>query len=668
MARENRSDRGAMLALASLLVVFSLMVAVATPAGAYYYDSDGDGLPDFYEIKHGIHGEVTDEGNDWDGDGLLDTQEDVNRNGIVDVGETDPANWDTDGDGISDGIEGLVDSTQDQDTLINALDLDSDGDFIPDAVEDANGNGVWEPQSPFFETNALDADSDDDLLIDGWESMWGTDPLDPNSDDDGWTDYEEVILYGSNPNDDDTDGDGRVDGIGNEDETDADDDGAINAVDFDSDNDGLTDSQEDFNENGVWDWTEVGGRPIEGETDPTNYDTDGDGFSDGYEVYEALSDPLNGEDSDGDGWWDGEEIAVYKTDPYNVDTDGDGRWDSHGNEGAQDSDGDGLINALDLDSDNDGIDDMYEDVDGDGVADAGETSPVLTDTDGDGIDDNHEYNIYGTSPIDAADPYDGDSIAPGLEIYTYKTNFDMNDTDGDGVVEGTTGGTDAVNSNLDQFRPKPFGDSSINALDIDADGDGLLDGDEASYGTSMTDWDSDDDLVLDGAEVHIWGTDPANDDTDGDGLEDGEEIALGTDPLDVNTDGDYVNDGVEVNSWGSNPLDPDTDGDGIMDGETITGHYIDAAGATQQWTFVEDNSDIELGGDGLPNWEDVDADWREAQLPAVGGEYQTLHDRTEMAYEDYVSAKNARDGKPVPGWSAQPGQPRHGRRRLPRRG
>ncbi|MFH1690327.1 MAG: T9SS type A sorting domain-containing protein [Candidatus Eisenbacteria bacterium] len=641
MARENRSDRGAMLALASLLVVFSLMVAVATPAGAYYYDSDGDGLPDFYEIKHGIHGDVTDEGNDWDGDGLLDTQEDVNLNGIVDVGETDPANWDTDGDGISDGIEGLVDSAQDQDTLINALDLDSDGDFIPDGDEDVDGDGVQD----VGETNALDADSDDDLLIDGWEAMWGTDPLDPNSDDDGWTDYEEVILYGTNPNDDDTDGDGRIDGIGNEDETDADGDGAINAADFDSDNDGLTDGQEDFNENGVWDWTEVGGRPIEGETDPTLYDTDGDGFSDGYEVYERSSDPLNGTDNDGDGWFNGEEIALYKTDPDNVDTDGDGRWDSHGNEGAQDSDGDGLINALDLDSDNDGIDDMYEDVDGDGVVDATETDPTNVDTDGDGLNDNHEYNIYGTSPIDAADPYDGDSIAPGLEMYTYKTNFDMNDTDGDGVVEGTTGGTDAVNSNLDQFRPKPFGDSSINALDIDADGDGLLDGDEASYGTSMTDWDSDDDLVLDGAEVHIWGTDPADDDTDGDGLEDGEEISLGTDPLNVNTDGDYVNDGVEVNSWGSNPLDPDTDGDGIMDGETLTGTYLAADGVTvMNWSFTEDDSDLELGGggDGRSNVLDTDSDWRESQLPT--GFYQYFHDRTELAYADYISAKNAREG------------------------
>ncbi len=635
MARENRSDRGAMLALASLLFVFSLTVAVATPAGAYFYDSDGDGLPDFYEVKHGMHGDVTDEGSDWDGDGLLDTEEDVNGNGIVDVGETDPANWDTDGDGISDGLDGLYDSDEDQDTLINALDLDSDGDFIPDGVEDANHNGVWDEH--LGETNWLAADTDGDGLIDGWEAMWGTDPLDPNSDGDGWNDYEEVILYGTNPNDPDTDGDGRIDGIGNELAIDSDFDGAINAADFDSDNDGLTDGQEDFNENGVVD---------AGETDPTLYDTDGDGFSDGYEVYHAASDPLNGVDSDGDGWFDGEEIAIYKTDPYNVDTDGDGRWDGHGNDGAQDSDGDGLINALDLDSDNDGIDDADEDVNGNGLVDAGETDPTNVDTDGDGLEDNAEYMIYGSSPIDANDPFDNDGLSPGDEIYIYKTNFDMDDTDGDGIAEGLTGDVDLVGNNFDQFRPKPFGDSSTNALDIDSDGDGILDGDEASYGTGIRDWDSDDDGLLDGEEVYIWLTDPANADTDGDGLEDGAEVnTYWTDPLNANTDGDFVDDGVEVNSWGSNPLDPDTDGDGIMDGETLTGTYLAADGVTvMDWTFTEDDSDLELGGggDGLPNVLDTDSDWRESQLPT--GMYQFFHDRTELAYADYVSAKNTREG------------------------
>ncbi len=640
MARENRSDRSAFVALTSLFVVFSLMLVGAVPACAYYYDTDGDGLPDFYEIKHGLHGGVTHERADWDYDGLTDVEEDVNGNGIVDVGETDPYNWDTDGDGISDGTEGLVDSTEDEDTLINALDLDSDGDGLFDGVEDANGNGVHEPGIPFYETDWLDADTDDDGLIDGLEDMYGCDPLDENTDDDGWNDFEEV-TYGTDPTDDDTDGDGRIDGIGNEDETDADGDGQINAVDFDSDNDGLTDGQEDFDEDGV-----VG----TGETDPELYDTEGDGFSDGYEIYEALTDPLTGEDADGDGWYDGEELAIYKTDPADTDTDGDGISDTIENPQAnpgRDTDGDDLIDALDLDSDNDGIDDEYEDVDGDGVVDAGETDPYDTDTDGDGIDDNAELQIYGSDPTDASDPYDTDGILAGDELYTYKTNFDKDDTDGDGLVEGTSSSSDRVNANTDASQSLPFKDAMVNALDRDADGDGIWDGDEDTYGTNDQNWDSDGDDLDDGAEVYIWFTDPTDSDSDDDGLTDGMEVnTYRTDPNDPNTDGDYADDGVEVDDWGSNPLDPDTDGDGILDGETITGTYIAADGFTVvDWSFIEDDTDTELGGDGLPNVLDPDSDWREAQLPVPGDGYLFFHDRTEIAYAGYVAAKNMQGGR-----------------------
>ncbi len=650
MARDNRGDRGAMLVFASLLVVFALVIW-AVPVGAYYYDRDGDGLEDFFESKHGIHGTVNDEGADWDGDGLTDLEEDANGNGIVDIGETDPYNYDTDGDGISDGIEGLEDSPEDADTLINALDWDSDGDFIPDTVEeqiqpgDTERDGVYEGVGS-NETNWLAADTDGEGLIDGWEAMWGADPQIPNTDDDGWTDWEEV-QYGTDPNDDDTDNDGRFDGVGNEDEDDADGDGQINAVDFDSDNDGLIDGDEDMNEDGVVDG---------GETDPELYDTDSDGYSDGYEIYEALTDPLDGGvDADGDGWMDGEETVIYKTDPNDADTDGDNITDTienPQNDPGLDTDGDDLIDALDLDSDNDGIDDSEE------VASGGDgyvTDPLLVDTDGDGLPDGAEVFIFGTDPTDANDPSDGDGIEPGDEIYSYDTNFDMSDTDEDGVDEGTSGQTDRVNLNSDGIRSRPYDDSSVNALDADADGDGIWDGDEAGYGTNFTVWDTDGDGLDDGEEVYIWGTDPTDPDHDDDGLEDGDEVALGTDPLDANTDDDFVDDGVEVNSWGSDPLDPDTDGDGILDGETINGTYVDGDGATQNWSFTENDVDQELGGDGLANVVDPDSDWREWEGPP-GVIYVDFHDRVEIAYEAYVTAAVARGERFVIG-PLNPGVP-----------
>ncbi len=641
MARDNRGDRGAMLVLASLLVVFSLAVIGVSPAVAYYIDTDGDGLADFYEIKHALFGGVAEEGADWDGDGLSDIVEDVNGNGIVDVGETDPYNYDTDGDGISDGIEGLVDSPEDADDLINALDWDSDGDFIPDTVEeqiqagDTERDGIWAGVGS-NETNWLVADTDGEGLIDGWEHMWGSDPHLANTDGDGWTDAQEVFDFGTDPTDDDTDNDGRLDGIGNEDGADDDNDGMINAVDYDSDNDGLDDTDEDADQNGIVDT---------GETNPRLYDTDADGFSDGYEIYEshdptgAETDPLDGGiDTDGDGWVDGLEIVIWKTNPLlpdGPDTDQDGLGDEVENPLATpgvDSDGDGLIDALDLDSDNDGIDDAEEIVAG---VDGYITDPTDVDTDGDGLPDNAEVMIFGTDPTSASSPSDGDPIDPGDEIYNYQTNFDMADTDEDGVDEGLSAGTDRANTNTDGGYARPFGDSSINALDIDSDGDGLLDGVEFVGATDMADSDSDGDGLLDGEEVHIWGTNPVDSDSDDDGLSDGAEVNThGTDPLDNDTDGDTVEDGTEVNSWLSNPLDPDTDGDGILDGETIAGTYIDASGATVNWTFTEDDSNVEPG-EAIPNVLDTDSDWSENETPA---NVAYFHDRTEVAYEDYVVA------------------------------
>lgn len=60
-------------------------------------DTDGDGLPDGWEVAHGLNPMVNDALDDPDGDGLVNVDE--FRAG------TDPRNPDTDGDGLSDGIE-----------------------------------------------------------------------------------------------------------------------------------------------------------------------------------------------------------------------------------------------------------------------------------------------------------------------------------------------------------------------------------------------------------------------------------------------------------------------------------------------------------------------------------------------------------------------------------
>jgi hypothetical protein len=84
---------------------------------------------------------------DSDGDGLYDPNEDLNHNGVVDPGETDPHDSDTDKDGI-----------------IDLYDLpDSDSDCLPDIFEDRNRDGVRQGN----ETDKFNPDTDGDGWNDG---------------------------------------------------------------------------------------------------------------------------------------------------------------------------------------------------------------------------------------------------------------------------------------------------------------------------------------------------------------------------------------------------------------------------------------------------------------------------------------------------------------------
>lgn len=121
-------------------------------------DGDADGIPDRLEVALGSS--ATD--IDSDDDGLADGVEDANHNGVVDSGETSPINRDTDGDGLPDGVErGISAGVADPDgsgplggtdlsrfipdadpaTTSDPLNADSDGDGYTDGQEDANLNG-----------------------------------------------------------------------------------------------------------------------------------------------------------------------------------------------------------------------------------------------------------------------------------------------------------------------------------------------------------------------------------------------------------------------------------------------------------------------------------------------------------------------------------------------
>ena len=145
-------------------------------------------------------------GMDSDGDGLSDDDETL-------VYGTDPMNTDTDGDGVSDGQE-VADGTDPLDPAIYAgapgPDIDSDGDGLTDTDE-----------TDLYGTDPNNSDTDGDGVGDGQEVADGTDPLDPNdylepgrldSDNDGLYDDDEIDIYGTDPFLWDTDGDGVDDG------------------------------------------------------------------------------------------------------------------------------------------------------------------------------------------------------------------------------------------------------------------------------------------------------------------------------------------------------------------------------------------------------------------------------------------------------------------------
>jgi hypothetical protein len=111
-------------------------------------DSDGDGISDKVEKSRCLK----ENDADTDDDGIEDGDEDINKDGNWDrdLGETDPCNADSDGDGLSDKVE--KDSPS---QCLDANNVDTDGDGIWDGVEDTDKDGTLDAG----ETDPCDADS-----------------------------------------------------------------------------------------------------------------------------------------------------------------------------------------------------------------------------------------------------------------------------------------------------------------------------------------------------------------------------------------------------------------------------------------------------------------------------------------------------------------------------
>jgi hypothetical protein len=126
-------------------------------------------------------------------------------------------------------------------------------------------------------------------------------------------------------------------------------------------------------------------------------DTDDDGVFDNKELRIGTN-PLKA-DTDGDGLTDGQEVQEYGTNPLERDTDKDGWGDASEIEKG--------TNPNAADSDGDGLNDLDEFT-------RHKTDPLKADTDGDGLNDGDEVYKYHTDPIRA--DTDGDTLTDGVEV------------------------------------------------------------------------------------------------------------------------------------------------------------------------------------------------------------------------------------------------------------
>lgn len=387
-------------------------------------DTDNDSMPDGYEIFIGLKANFKDDNLDYDNDGLTNYQEYLNN--------TKPFNNDTDEDGIHDGFEVLYSLNPLSSSDAN---LDGDTDDLTNLEEFENN------------TNPNSDDTDNDYMDDKWEIQNELDPTVTNAigdaDLDGVTNSDEY-NESMDPQDDDTDSDGMPDGWEYRYKTNGPDPTVDDDTD-DADNDNL-DNIDEFYEGTEPNNNDTDGDSIIDGSDPEPLvaDTDGDGLSDAYENNDPDSD-YDDEDSDDDGLWDG-----YYTDRNN---DGDfldpyeqmGELTFGSDPSDPDSDDDGLI---------DGFKDTYSGGEDGGELDVHfehMTHPNEWDSDFDGLGDGNksyrnsqwvnkgERNQY-TDPNkfhtdSTATLQWGDGLCDGAEVFQTFTDPTEADGDSDNILD-----------------------------------------------------------------------------------------------------------------------------------------------------------------------------------------------------------------------------------------
>ncbi len=364
--------------------------------------------------------------------------------------------------------------------------------------------------------------------------------------------------------------------------------------------------------------------------DINNADTDGDGMSDGQEfAYDGLTNRLALSVLAADAsvretavqiMFNGSYLAGVSffpsTGPMSIEGD---RFEATGLSWTTNSRGRPvMVYAVDVLGDDESIVNISHNLNEAVFADP---TPTDEDSDDDDMWDGYEFLYESVDGIDVLDntgaDYDPDldglsnlreflgvdAIASGLS--NSWSNPGLADTDGDGIPDGWE-----YEYGLDPVDPADA------LFDEDLDGpDGLNNFEEWINRTDPFASDSDNDFVIDGAEVNVYGTDPLAHDTDLDGLWDGQEV--------IDTDLDESNglDGGFFPNWNGGdfdfdgfidgPTDWDTDGDGMPDGFEVLTAFNDTNGmriirdGTQRLNPMDQlDGTADEDGDGLSNLEE----------------------------------------------------------------
>jgi len=458
-------------------------------------DSDGDGLPDAWEIANfgGLGQTAT---GDFDSDGMT--------NGAEYGAGTNPNNTDTDGDGLTDGAEANTHGS-------NPLQQDSDGDGLRDDVEvnthgtspiraDTDGDGLTDPaELTTHNTDPKDYDTDNDDYNDGFEISKGTSPTNAatfpvlstmvshftGGDPGEGLDVSGTFIYGVN-----------VGTVGAP-------PGPVQDVEF------TDDAQPGIvvlavNEIAAWHLPEYGDTDNDNNLEyvmqsmrwspaPAVPSIELSGLTPG-KIYKLQL--LFAEQCCANRGFDVEIDGVLQVDEFNPSVAQGGAGNTargavvtHGFLASSTSvnvvlngngvttpeftDHNAILNAVTLeeltltDADGDGLADAWEllnfgdldetpagDTDTDGLTNQLEftqgTNPTVADTDGDGLNDGPEVATHLTNPK-VADT-DGDGLSDGAEINTHNSNPLQADTDGDGYPDGFEV-AEATNPNLAASYP-----------------------------------------------------------------------------------------------------------------------------------------------------------------------------------------------------------------------